>query len=746
MIDFGVYVPTIKPSDILILLALLAVVGSLIFSKNIRSNTERNKLILYWGKYALIFIGFLVVGSFWSFFILKTPFSGEFFAEWVRFGISIICFFLALFLGCNNERNTRFMTFAFISALVLIPLIFLPESEILHNFLVTSPVAYSLLAFYPSTIALASFLIMPIIFFFSLFFLEQSWKKYIFWIITMLLVALIIWTCSRAGWLAAFLGMISVVVIKALKEGRIKKIFLHGFVAIVLLFVIGFLVLSRPARNTALLRISSRLKVDISLTYKEISGTPTLRFINFLESFPLFGITQRSVPAVSIDFSGDRRVFWAKYFKRALLNPLGVGPEYTAAFSEKNGTGYIVNAHSLWLQVALSAGIGGIIVFLGILYRIGMYVIELVKKKDNFITYTLAGAFIGLMANSTFFDALSFRWFWIILGIIAAFQQNEKTNSSCPDYPISKDINWFKREIAQFYSLIMWFFSGKGLSRIALFKKINIAVDEYIHKAPPKFVYIGKNILYLDQGDSLGLSFQSYEAYTTFLISKFLRGGDVFVDIGANIGYYTILGAEKIGAGGKVFAFEPEKENFLLLQKNVVANGFTDRVILSNRAISDCAGERELFICSYNPGGHSLFNPGQKPEIFITPHVIDNKRINIEIEKVRTTTLDNFLGHGAIVNFIKMDIQGAEGSAQKGMLNILKNNPQIIIISEFWPAGLVATGNDPKEYLIKFLELGFSIYDIDEHKQSLTSMKINQFLEKYTPLNSKSTNLLIRRD
>jgi len=76
----------------------------------------------------------------------------------------------------------------------------------------------------------------------------------------------------------------------------------------------------------------------------------------------------------------------------------------------------------------------------------------------------------------------------------------------------------------------------------------------------------------------------------------------------------------------------------------------------------------------------------------------------------------------------------------------LKNNPQIIIISEFWPAGLVATGNDPKEYLIKFLELGFSIYDIDEHKQSLTSMKINQFLEKYTPLNSKSTNLLIRRD
>jgi hypothetical protein len=218
--------------------------------------------------------------------------------------------------------------------------------------------------------------------------------------------------------------MITVVILKAGKEEKPQKIFFRGIMAVVLIFAFGFLVLSRPARNTALIRVFPRLKVDISLKDKVIRKTPTGDFIKLLESFPLFGVPQLNMPVVDIGFSGDRGEFWLKYSIRALSNPLGVGPQYIASFNEKNGSGQSVNAHSLWLQIALSAGLGGLAVFLIMLYGIGIKLIELVKNKNDVITYALAGAFVGILVNSTFIDALSFRWLWIILALAVVEYQN----------------------------------------------------------------------------------------------------------------------------------------------------------------------------------------------------------------------------------------------------------------------------------------------------------------------------------
>ena len=745
-IDFGVYVPTVKPSDILILLALLVVLVSLILSKAIRNNSGRNQLLSYWGKYLLIFIGFIVVGTLWAVFFLGTPLSKEVFLEWIRLGINIIGFFLVLFLGYNHERHVRFLVFAFISSLVLIPLLFLPESEILRHFLVVSPAGYVLLGFHPSTISLASFMITSIMLFFSFYFLEQSRRKYIFWAITLLLIAILIWSGSRIGWLSVFFGMMAIVAIKAFKEKGMRKIILRGLTAIILFFIFGFMILSRPARNTALLRIFPHLKVDVSLSASDIRKTPTWNFIQHLESIPVFWGFQWSVPVVDVGFKESRGEFWVRYFKKALLNPLGVGLGYESILGDKNITNQNVNAHNVWLQVALSAGIGGIIIFIMMLYKVGLDLGELIKKRSDPITYALGGAFIGTLFNSTFIDILDFRWFWIILGIIIVAHKNEKINVPHIDYPISKDINWFRQEIAQFYISTLQLFSQKGLSRIYLFKKINIIMSKYIRKGHTKFVYVDKNILYLDPEDSLGLSFQQYEPYTTSIISKFIRKGDVFVDVGAHIGYYTLLAAERVGASGKVFAFEPEKENFLLLQKNVILNGFTDRVILANRAVADYIEEKKLFICSINTGGHTLFDPRLKSEVFIAPHFAGDNSSDIDTEVVQSVTLDEFLGNKARVDFIKIDIQGGEGLALKGMLNILKNNPQVKLVSEFWPAGLTMLNSDPREYLNTFLQLGFTLYHIDEYRQVLTSINVDQLLKEYTPQNSKSINLFMRRN
>ena len=80
-----------------------------------------------------------------------------------------------------------------------------------------------------------------------------------------------------------------------------------------------------------------------------------------------------------------------------------------------------------------------------------------------------------------------------------------------------------------------------------------------------KFFYL-ENDRYIGQRIAL----EKYEPYETQLILRQAKVGDTVVDVGANIGYYTVLLADKIGKTGKIYAFEPDKTNFEILKKNKV--------------------------------------------------------------------------------------------------------------------------------------------------------------------------------
>ena len=113
--------------------------------------------------------------------------------------------------------------------------------------------------------------------------------------------------------------------------------------------------------------------------------------------------------------------------------------------------------------------------------------------------------------------------------------------------------------------------------------------------------------LYLDQHDTLGLTVrETWEPNETRLTIGKVRQGNVFVDIGANIGYYTILASRLVGKSGKVFAFEPEPSNFEILAKNVELNK-CDNVVLENKAVALKSGKLELFLFPNSSGGHKSF-------------------------------------------------------------------------------------------------------------------------------------------
>src|SRR5437870_2877368 len=101
---------------------------------------------------------------------------------------------------------------------------------------------------------------------------------------------------------------------------------------------------------------------------------------------------------------------------------------------------------------------------------------------------------------------------------------------------------------------------------------------------------------------------QSYEPFETQWIQYLVRPGDVVLDIGAHIGYYTTLLSQLVGVHGKVVAFEPDPTNFTLLQQNVARIACTN-VTLYNLALSDRNGTVALYLSADNAGDHRIWRP-----------------------------------------------------------------------------------------------------------------------------------------
>lgn len=172
------------------------------------------------------------------------------------------------------------------------------------------------------------------------------------------------------------------------------------------------------------------------------------------------------------------------------------------------------------------------------------------------------------------------------------------------------------------------------------------------------------------------------------------------LDIGANIGYFSIVAGKVVGDSGKVFAFEPYPSTFEFLNKNIKTNGLKN-IVAVKKAVSNRAGVQRLYLAN-DPGEHSL---GGRDGV---------KSIDVEI-----TTVDEFMW-GKKVDFIKMDVEGAEFHVLMGMTETIKNNPNIKIITEFGVDHLKRNGSSPSLFLETLMNCGFTLYAIDENNHLRT--------------------------
>ena len=243
--------------------------------------------------------------------------------------------------------------------------------------------------------------------------------------------------------------------------------------------------------------------------------------------------------------------------------------------------------------------------------------------------------------------------------------------------------------------------------------------------------------LHLDAGDCLDLSLSSdYERFERTLLGQWVHPGDTVLDIGAHIGFFTLFLSRLVEPGGHVFSFEPCPTNRRLLEKNIEVN-HRQNVTVVPAAVGDRSGPVSFFLNPENSGDHHIHARGEE-----TP--------SLEVESIRLDAYPPL--QETAVPFIKMDIQGAELQALKGMAELLDRNAPLRILMEYWPAGLKRAGTDPLNLLEFLFARGFRVFHLNEADESIQEILAEEgeswleLLEKsFADQPERHTNLLAEK-
>ncbi|MEP6941978.1 MAG: FkbM family methyltransferase [Betaproteobacteria bacterium] len=210
-----------------------------------------------------------------------------------------------------------------------------------------------------------------------------------------------------------------------------------------------------------------------------------------------------------------------------------------------------------------------------------------------------------------------------------------------------------------------------------------------------------------------------WESHYADAFSRLLKPGDIVLDVGANHGVYSLLAAARVMPGGHVYAFEPSRNFYDLIKATVSINGLDAVVSVENIALGDADAD---VILKFNPhwSGRATIGKLEGTEA-------ESMR---STETVRCVTLDGYMGDRlSSVDAIKMDIEGAEGVALKGMSKIVDRSPALKIMMEFCPS-MMARFECDASWVVGFLKArDFMCWTIGDDS-SLAPVRWEKLLEE----------------
>ena len=241
-----------------------------------------------------------------------------------------------------------------------------------------------------------------------------------------------------------------------------------------------------------------------------------------------------------------------------------------------------------------------------------------------------------------------------------------------------------------------------------------------------------------DQIQSRIYFFGVWEPEITHYVSTALAPGDRFVDVGGNIGYFSLLAASIVGPKGAVSAVEASPTNYAALARNVARSGFNN-ITLHHKAVADAPGRVSIFLGpAHNRGATTTLSS-----------VAVRKGQGLEAEVV-ADTLSAIVGEDELLaaRLIKIDIEGAEYALLAGIVNLLPRfTPKTEWLLEMSPEAMREQGQSVDAFLDMFRSAGYELYQIrnDYSDESYFGGDSRVYLEKLTESPKKTVDILARK-
>lgn len=202
-----------------------------------------------------------------------------------------------------------------------------------------------------------------------------------------------------------------------------------------------------------------------------------------------------------------------------------------------------------------------------------------------------------------------------------------------------------------------------------------------------------------------------YEKPLTLFFTKVLQSGDCFIDVGANVGYFSLVASVLTGKEGLILAFEPERHNFKRLQANIALNEF-DNIIPYYMAVGDDDKSVSLFFNSDNDGGHALWDIGG--------YSFNKKSQETTIKQdIHLTKLDTIVNNISTppIKAIKIDTEGYEHHVLIGAIETIRKHNIPFIAAELNRLGLKKSGSNEDLFRMYMNQLGYDtyLYECDEN-------------------------------
>lgn len=197
-----------------------------------------------------------------------------------------------------------------------------------------------------------------------------------------------------------------------------------------------------------------------------------------------------------------------------------------------------------------------------------------------------------------------------------------------------------------------------------------------------------------------------WEPHITKWMTAAVKPGDIFFDVGANVGYYSLLAGRIVGPSGKVVAVEAHPNTARLLRRNVVLNGLIGVVTVWERAAWS-SSTNLTFKQRDNYAANSSVGSLEDSEL----QKLDDSETEIKVEAVR---VDDLLVDIDRVDVMKIDVEGSEVQAVRGMERLLAASPDIKVMFEWSPGQIEMVGDEPRALLDALEGHGLSFFLIED--------------------------------